>query len=93
MNLSELQRALRQLRLDGMAAVLETRLPASVLQRVSERGDETGIVGRLRGEIGFSLIAGKERQIARGARRGPPGPSPRPRLPLGPVCGPTGESF
>ena len=30
MNLVELDRALRQLRLSGMAAVLETRLPSAV---------------------------------------------------------------
>jgi len=35
------------------------RIPTSVLQRVREGGNETGIVRRLPGEIGISLRAGK----------------------------------
>jgi hypothetical protein len=34
-----------------------------MLQRVCEDRDESGIVRRLRGTIGFVLIAGKERSL------------------------------
>ena len=66
------------------------RISTRVLQRVREDGDETGIVRRLRSEIGGVLLAGKEGSLI--------GPRTAIRLNPFPACAvqramPTGPSF
>jgi len=47
----------------GYPRCFRRRISACMLQRVREDGNEAGIVGRLRSEIGGVLLAGKERSL------------------------------
>ena len=47
------------------ARCFHRRVAAGVFERVGEDGDEAGVVGRLRGEVGCFLVAGEEDGLRR----------------------------